>query len=190
MELMDAIYKRRAVRAYKTQKVDRATVEVLIEAAIQAPSAMNQQPWAFGVVQDPDLLARWSGRAKAHFLATLDPGLHLGELRDMLASPDFNIFYDAGTLILICAKPGTMNGVEDCCLAAENLMLAACSLGFGTCVIGLARPWLNLAETKRELDIPADYEPVLPIIVGYPRGETPATPRNEPEILFWKQPSG
>jgi nitroreductase len=186
MELMDAIYRRRAVRAYKDQAVDQITVKVLIDAAIQAPSAMNQQPWAFAVVQDRVVLAQWSDRAKAHLLSTTDSGIPLGELRNMLANPDYNIFYDAVTLILIWAKPGALNAAEDCCLAAENLMLTACSLGFGTCVIGFARPWLSLPETKRELGIPADYEPVLPIIVGYPRGDTPATARAEPEILFWK----
>jgi nitroreductase len=186
MELMDAIYERRAVRSYKDHHLDRATVEVLLEAAIQAPSAINAQPWAFAIIQDATLLAEYSRRAKANVLSSMEPGTPLYEHRNIFADPSYNAFYNATTLILICAKSGAVNAAEDCCLAAENLMLAACSLGFGTCPIGLARPWLSLPETKRDLGISADYEPVMPIIVGYPNGDTPPTPRHKAEILFWK----
>jgi hypothetical protein len=84
----------------------------------------------------------------------------------MLADPNYNIFYNAGTLVVICAKPGGLNPAEDCCLAAQNLMLAAHAAGLGTCPIGFARPWLNLSETKKELALPGDFEAVCPLIVG------------------------
>jgi nitroreductase len=186
MDLMDAIYKRRAVRTYMSKKIDKATVETLIKAAIQAPSALNAQPWAFAVVQDAARLKQYSDRAKAYALESLKPGSPLFSHRDMLANPDFNIFYDAGTLIIICAKPAALNAAEDCCLAAQNLMLAACGMGLGTCPIGFARPWLNLPEVKRELGIPADYAPVFPVIVGFPKEAALPVARKEPEILFWK----
>ena len=60
MNVTEAIYARRAVRSYTPQKVDEATVRSLLRAAVQAPSAMNLQPWVFGVVQDAARLARWS----------------------------------------------------------------------------------------------------------------------------------
>jgi nitroreductase len=186
MEVMDAIYKRRAVRAYAVKKVDKATVTALIKAAIQAPSALNAQPWAFAVIQDEALLKRCSDRAKAHLLGSLGPGSPLSLHRDMLENPDFNIFYDAATLVIICAKPAALNAAEDCCLAAQNLMLSAYAMGLGTCPIGFARPWLNLPEVKRELGISADHMPVFPVIVGFPKGDALPVPRKEPEILFWK----
>lgn len=186
MELMEAIYKRRAVRAYTDRNLDREIVMQLIRAAIQAPSAMNDQPWAFAVVQNRELLKQCSDRAKAHLLATVDARSPLGALRDTLANPEFGIFYGAGTLIVICAKPEGLNPAEDCCLAAQNLMLAACGLGLGTCPIGLARPWLSLPEVKHELGIPPAYQPVFPIIVGFPREEAPPVPRHEPEIVTWR----
>jgi nitroreductase len=186
MELMEAIFHRRAVRAYTDRVVERGAVEILIRAAIQAPSAMNQQPWAFGVVQDVDLLARYSDRAKAHLLESLDTNSPLANYSDLLSNPDYNIFYDASTLVIICQKPGAPSAAEDCCLAAQNLMLAAHGLGLGTCPIGLARPWSDLPEVKRELGIPADYAVVFPVIVGYPAQETPPVARKEPEILFWR----
>lgn len=186
VDVMDAIYERRAVRAYTGRAVDADTIHRLIDAAIRAPSAVNQQPWAFVVVQDPALLKRISDRAKKLSLAHLKPGTPLWEHRAMLESQSFNVFYDAGTLIAICAAPGAWPPNEDCCLAAQNLMLAAHGLGLATCPIGFAREALNEPEMKRELGIPADHSVVLPIIVGHAREHPEATPRRAPHILSWK----
>lgn len=68
MELLDAINGRRSVRDYTDEAVGDGTVRELIEAAVKAPSAINQQPWCFVVVKKQDLLARISDRAKAHLL--------------------------------------------------------------------------------------------------------------------------
>jgi nitroreductase len=187
MELIEAIYHRRSVRAYTDQKVDKATVETLINAAVQAPSSMNQQPWAFAVIQNANILARYSDAIKSHLLKTMKPQSPLTKYREQLAHADFNVFYGVDTLILICAKKKGHHVEEDCSLAAQNLMLAAYGLGLGTCPIGFARPWLNLAKTKRELGIPAGYKAVFPVIVGIPRGETAPVGRREPEILFWNE---
>jgi nitroreductase len=186
MDIMEAIYQRRAVRTYTDQPVDKATVEALIKAAIQAPSSMNEQPWAFAVIQNTKQLAQWSERIKAYVLKRLKPDSPLEKYRDMISSPDYHVFHRAGTLIILCARPGAHNGEEDCCLAAQNLMLAACDVGLGTCPIGFARPWLNQARIKRSLGIPDDYVPVFPVVVGYPSGATPPVQRRVPEILVWQ----
>ena len=186
MELLEALYRRRSVRAYTSKPVDRSIVMMLLRAAVQAPSTENKQPWAFAIVQDAAFLRRYSDRAKAMLLATLEPGSPWTAHRDHLADPDFNIFYDATTLIIVCAKPLGRSAAEDCCLAAENLMLAACGFGLGTCPIGFARPWLSRADVKDELGIPADYDPVFPVVVGHPREEPAPVMRHEPAIIFWK----
>lgn len=186
MELMDAIYRRRAIRSFTDRRVEKATVEILIKAAVQAPSAINQQPWAFAVIQDRTLLAAWSDQVKVHLLKVLAPESPLYQHRDMLTNPGFNVFYDAGTLLIIFAKSQALNGDEDCCLAAQNLMLAAYGMGLDTCPIGFARPWLNLPEVSRQLGIPSTYHAVFPVIVGYSRGEAAPVTRRDPDILFWK----
>jgi nitroreductase len=104
-----------------------------------------------------------------------------------MEQPDFNIFYDAGTLVVICARAPGSFVTADCWLAAENLMLAAVELGLATCPIGFAVAMLNRAEVKAELEIPPDVVAVAPIIVGRPRGETPPTSRKEPELLCWRK---
>jgi nitroreductase len=186
MDALEAIYSRRAVRSYERRKVEKGAIVALIDAAIQAPSAMNQQPWAFVVVQDAALLARWSREAKIHVLATLDPAGPFQPLRETLADPAHDIFYGATTLIVVCSRAGGLNPQEDCCLAAQNLMIAACAMGLATCPIGLARDYLNQPEARRELGIPDACSVVLPILLGYPHGTTPPVPRRQPEILCWR----
>jgi nitroreductase len=186
VDVIDAIYDRRAVRAYTQQKVEEDVVRRLINAAIHAPSAVNAQPWAFCVVQDPALLREISDRAKDLSLERIQPGTPLWEHRSMLQEPAFNVFYDGGTLIVVCAAPGAWPTNEDCCLAAQNLMLAAHGLGLGTCPIGFAREALNEPAAKRELGIPEDHSVVLPILVGYPRERPARIPRRPARILSWR----
>jgi nitroreductase len=193
--VLQAIHGRRAVRSYLPTPIDDSTVRALLDAAVQAPTAMHMEPWAFAVIQDRALLRQLSERAKAlladeairHRELLRAPGLSRSEehLARMLADPAFNIFYDAGTLIVICARPRGSFVTADCWLAAENLMLAAYGLGLGSCVIGFAVPLLNTPEIKRELKLPPDVLAVAPIIVGVPAGTTPAVPRKAPEILCW-----
>ncbi|WP_371369651.1 Bifunctional F420 biosynthesis protein FbiB [Sporomusa rhizae] len=186
MELLDAIYNRRSVRNYTNAKVDKLTIEKLLSASIQAPSAMNSQPWAYAVIQDANLLKEYSDRSKQLLLGLLDKVPELNKYETALENPNFNIFYNAQSLITIFAKSKGLYSNEDCCLAAQNLMLTAHSLDLGTCWIGFARPFLNSPEVKNELNIPDSYEAVAPIILGYPKVNPPAVPRNNPEILFWK----
>ena len=185
MSLTDAIYKRRAVRAYTPQKIDKNTINSLLESAVHAPTAMHQESWKFAIIQDKKILDRISDSAKK-FLGE-DHNLHSPKSSfDRFKQPDFNIFYDASTLIVICGKLKGPFVEADCWLAAENLMLTACSMGLGTCVIGLAVATLNTPEWKKELGIPLDMTAFAPIILGVPSGETAATPRKKPEILVWK----
>jgi nitroreductase len=186
MQLQEAIHGRRAIRDYMDQPVDRATVTTLIQTAIQAPSAINQQPWAFAVVQDKAMLKEYSDRAKMLCAETIDTKSMPKELKAMLSDPSFNVFYNSGTLIVVWAKPIGQHPDWDCCLAAENLMLAAHDMGLGTCPIGLAWPLLEQSDVKNELNVPFDYMPVMPIIVGYPRKPALSVERTEPEIRCWK----
>lgn len=189
MEPIDAICGRRAIRSYRGGAVSRDTVVSLIEVAIQAPSAMNLQPWLFAVVQGADRLAEFSKRAKAHLLAAIPVHSPLVKYRDMLTDPTFDIFYGASCLIVICARPPVQQSMEDCCLAAQNLLLAAHGQGLGTCWIGFARPWLELEATRAELGIPADCIPVAPIVLGEPESIPAPTERHKP-IVIWTASRG
>ena len=184
MDLKEAIYSRRATRTFTAQAVDEKTLRSLIDAAIQAPSAVNAQPWAFCVVRDKALLAQISQQAKAHMVRNTPLGLVSHHFDQILHDPEFDIFYHAPALIVICTTSAIPWAVEDCALAAENLMLAARAAGLGTCWIGFAQGWLGTPDGKRALGLPEAYLPVAPIIAGYPQASVPAVPRKEPEIRW------
>ena len=184
MDLHDAISGRRSTREYTAQAVDEQSLRRLIDAAVHAPNASNGQPWTFTVVRDQGLLDRISDAAKAHMLATSPAGPGSDRNRTPLTDPNFQLFYHAPALILIS---GTTRGpwvVEDCALAAENLMLTAYADGLGSCWIGLAQSYLNTPEGKNQLGLPGEWLPVAPIIVGHPTIVPAAVARKEPEIRW------
>jgi nitroreductase len=184
MDVIDAIYGRRAVREFTSEPVAQQTLQKLIAAAIQAPSAVNAQPWSFIVITDKALLARISREAKAHMLRTTPAGLLSHHFQELLSDQKFDIFYGAPALIVIASRTQGPWAVEDCSLAAENLMLAAHAAGLGTCWIGFAQAWLAAPEGKAALNLVATYVPVAPIIVGHPKFAPPPVRRKEPEIKW------
>jgi nitroreductase len=187
MELMEAIFQRRAVRSYTDQPVSKTTIMELLQAAIQAPSAVNQQPWAFAVIRGRKRLDEYSERAKQHMLAALPQSLALHRRSDQLTNTNYHVFHHAGTVIVIYGKPAQFAANEDCCMAAQNLLLAAHGMGLGTCPIGFVRPWLDLPAIKSEMGVPGNYSAIMPIVVGWPAGKTAPTSRTEPEIVAWQE---
>jgi nitroreductase len=182
MDLKEAIYNRRAVRNFTAEPVSEDVLRQLIDAAIQAPSAVNQQSWTFSIVRDRDLLARISRGAKAYMLRTSPAALASPHFQELLGNPEFDIFYHAPVLIVISAQVESPWVIEDCALAAENMMLTACAAGLGTCWIGFAQSWLGTPEGKAILKLPDSSKPVAPIIVGHPKSPAAAVPRKEPKI--------
>jgi nitroreductase len=95
MELSEAIRGRRSVREYAARPVAEETLQAVIADATLAPNGLNRQAWAFRVVTDRAWLDRGSEQAKATALATFAGDPQLAQLRELLAAPGFNIFYDA-----------------------------------------------------------------------------------------------
>ena len=187
--VMDAIYKRRAVRDYTPKMVTAVTVETVLYAAIQAPTAMHEEPWAFAVIQDKALLDRISVDVKKIALdaAVKADGHAAPHSVEMLSDPAFNVFYNASTLIVIYGSPMGSFAAADCWLSAQNMMLAAYAAGLGSCVIGFAVAALNQPTWKKILNVPMEMVAHAPILLGHPAGETPVTSRKPPEVLCWKK---
>ena len=176
--VLEAIFARRSVRAFTSERVDPSLVRVLLNAAVQAPTAFYEEPWLFAVVQDCAMLRRLSDRARA--LLRQEVGF-IAEL----SKREFDIFYDASTLVVVCGRPMGSFVAADCWLAAENLMLAACGVGLGTCCIGAALPALNSPDLKAALEIPPEVTPVAPIVIGVPADAAVPRIRRDPQILSW-----
>lgn len=182
------IYLRRAVRDYKPHDVPDDIIKELIKAGTYAPSAQNRQPWRFVVVKDKDMMARLSERAKKLWLDSIGDSKEpeAVAMANAVRMPGLNIFYNAPLLILIFSAPDAMRPESECALAAENMMLAARSLGLGSCWIGLARPLGSDEKTLAELKVPGGYGLMATLVFGYPANDSQKAPaRNEDILINW-----
>lgn len=184
MEFQEVLRCRRAVRDFRSDPVPPRMLRRLADAAVQAPSAMNEQPWRFSIVTDPAMLLNMSGLAKRHLTDSLSALPKPEHFRAVFADPLFHLFHHAPVLVVISAHAANPWATEDCTLAAGNLMLAAHDMGLGSCWVGFARSWLNTPEGRRMLEIPTGHEAVAPIALGYPKTPPPPVARRPPEIVW------
>ena len=187
MTVVEAIYARRAVRSYTRERVAKDDLQALLRAAVQAPSAMNGQPWIFAVIEDRHRLARWSELAKSMVLRDLQRQSDPKATRYLatLQRADYDVFHGAPALIVIGAAERGRYTDADVWLAAQNLMLAACDADLGTCPIGFAIPLLDTPEIKAEMGFPPASAVVAAIVVGRPAGKSEPVARFEPRVLGW-----
>lgn len=147
---MDAIFTRRSVRDFTDERVSEQDIGKLLDAAMSAPSARNQQAWEFVVVDDPEVigvLSEASPYAKPVGRAPLCI-VPLGVSSDMTVPQMWQ---------------------QDMGAATENILLMAASLGLGTCWIGIAPVEERMDAVRRAVGCPQDRLPFCLIAVGYPK---------------------
>lgn len=184
MEFQDLIAQRRSIRRFQNRPVPLETIREIIRESVLAPSAMNGQPWEFVVVRDPEWIRRISDESKANLLADLeaDPGLPTARYADLLRKPEFNVFYDAPSVVIVGGPESVRSLAVDCALAAAYFMFAATARGLGTCWIGLGRH-IRSDELRNALGLSPEHEVVAPVALGYP-DVRPGLPKDrEPKIL-------
>jgi nitroreductase len=103
----------------------------------------------------------------------------------MLSDPERNIFHNAPMLVMVLASPFCQTPVEDGSVAAENMMLAAWSMGIGSCWVGFASPLQYSPEFMSEAAIPSDHRLVASLVFGYPKKASHDGKRDEAKILKW-----
>lgn len=175
-EVINNIMARRSVRQYLDQPVEHDKLVAVVRAGINAPSGMNRQPWIVRVVEDQQLIADVN-----EIFVQENPEQ---EKRD----PHFkNMFRNAPNLICVCT-PAKGGGELDAGLLGENMMLAAQSLGLGTCCLGGPVRFLLANEKCKffldRLDIPEDYKLNYIIAIGYPAEKPDAKPRDDSKVKF------
>lgn len=170
-DTLDTIFARKSVRAYTEQNVTPEQVELLLKAAMAAPSGINLQPWRFVVVRD-------------------------AATKEILAGSFNKMITQAPVAIVVCGETlwnrnGTTvpnkNWTADCAAATENLLLAAEAIGLGA-VWTACYPYEDRMNPVREaLLLPESVCPYCVVPVGYPAGDTPPKDKWKPENIHYER---
>lgn len=161
-EVFEVIKRRRSIRKYLPDQIKDEELNMILEAAIFAPSGHNEQPWHFLVIQDKELIDRMSEKAKeAMTRSDIDWIVKIGQ------NTRRHIFHNAPTVIVVSGRKGSYSALVDCSAATQNMLLAAESLGIGSCWIGLANFFFQQEEEAKRLSIPEGYEPFYAVTLGY-----------------------
>ncbi|MBU1704858.1 MAG: nitroreductase family protein [Nanoarchaeota archaeon] len=192
-ETISSIKNRRSIRKFLPDPVPKEVILELIEAAKYAPSSHNRQPWNFTIITDKAVIDGLSQDIRGWYDSLMNLSLPLSfiqevrksvrEMRKRVNSDQDLFFYNAPALIIIHA-PNKEFFCQDCSCAAENILIAARSLGLGSCWIGFADIVFNKGmKMKRKLHIPVNHRVMATIALGYPiKFPENALPRKEPKI--------
>ena len=164
--LLDVMYNRRSVRVYEEDRpVEKEKIDVLLKAAMAAPSACNLQPWEFIVVTEKE-------------------GMH--SLKDCIGANNGR-HYNAAAAFVVCGNtrylPWEGTGVADCSAAIENLLLAVTALGLGAVWIGD----YDGEAVSRLLDIPDHVSVNSIVLFGYPAENKPPRTQYTEEAVYWQK---
>jgi len=183
--VIEVIKKRRSIRAYESKPIPRDIINTIIEAGNQAPSAGREeegseeylfQPWRFVVVEDPTFKQQLVETAMPiwkRFIDTIEetqPKLYENIMRLYQLKPEpKDMVYHSAPVILFIIGPKA-NAVS-CALACENIMLAATSLGLGSCYVGFGMMVTGNTEIVQALELTDGERIYGPIVLGYPKDD-------------------
>ena len=187
-DMFETILHRRSIRRFEPKQIEEAALQQILQTGLYAPSAGGRQGVIFAVCQDKEVNERLGKikRANSHPRMATATSFVSREQPSIADDPKLaNAFYDAPTVITLFALKNFLFSVDDCAVAAENMMLAADALGIGSCYIG--QGWTAFddpygQEILRQWNIPTDHYAVMQLLLGYPReGDKHPTPKPRKE---------
>jgi F420 biosynthesis protein FbiB-like protein len=196
--ILHTIMTRRSIRRYRPDPVPRQMIEMLLQAAIWAPSAHNRQPWRFCVVEDAGIkesLARAMGErlrrdleadgVEEHII-TADTGRSYARITSApivialcLSMSDMDIYPDAQR-----AQNEYVMAAQSAAMAGQNMLLAAQDAGLGAC--WLCAPLFCPEVVRAALDLPEDWESQALITLGYPAETREKTRHPMEKSVLWR----
>lgn len=158
---LEVILSRRSIRKYTDRTVEEATLETLLRAGMSAPSAHDQRPWEFLLVDDRETL---------HAIT--------------LFHPYSKMLHKASAAIVVCGHTTNIKSTrfwpQDCAAATMNILLAAHALGVGSVWLGVYPMEHLVSKVRALLDVPEDVTPFSIVSLGYPAEEKEPSKRYDP----------
>ncbi|MFW5713211.1 MAG: nitroreductase family protein [Brevefilum sp.] len=168
METLEAIFTRRSVRNFRSDPVVEEDIEELLRAGMQAPSAKNEQPWPFVVIDNPELL---------HAI----PDFH----------PHAKMLMEAPLAILVCSdrklETKRASWLQDCSAATQNILLAAHAKGLGATWLGIFPDSDRVFGIQDLVNLPKDIRPVSLVALGHPASKPEPVDRFKAERVHINQ---
>ena len=175
------IMERRSCRSFQDGQIEEVLLTQILDAGLQAATAMNHQSWYFTVVQDRKLLEDISNGVADVMRKTQVPSLV-----ERAADPGFNCFHHAPTVVFL-AGDGSIYSIADCANAAQNMCVAATAFGLGSCYLASFVQAFKSPEGKKLRDsfvLPSGYEPLFAMALGYAKESTSQPKPRERKISY------
>lgn len=185
------------IKSFKPDPIPREVIEKIVEAGRFAPTALNLQPWKFIIIDDKPFIEELFRVVKDRLtrLYALIPILKFfsRDLRDervanaikkTAESGEDTVFHNAPLLVFVANDKRCHDSLADCCLAAQNMMLAAHSLGIGSCYIGRAKI-IPVPFLLKKFNLPAFYDIKVHLAFGYAKGPLRTPPPRKDDAILW-----
>ena len=169
-EILSNIHTRRSVKSYKADMPDKASIDLVIRAGLEAASGRNRQGAIIVAITDKTMRDKLSAANADVLGASADP------------------FYGAPVILVVLANKAVNTSIYDGSLVMGNMMLAAHSLGLGSCWIHRAKEVFDMPEWRqwlKSIGVEGEFEGVGNLTLGYLDGDFPAEkPRLEGRVFY------
>jgi nitroreductase len=177
-KILEVIKSRRTTRTYQDKKISKEELETILEAGQWAPSGHNIQSWHFTVLENKELQEELNTKSKESAL-----NVPVEDIRKMAGNPNFHIFYNAPTVVLVSYDEKALTPIQDISAATQNMLLTAESMGIGSCWNGfvsfLFQNEQNAEKYRKKLQIPTGYKLSHAIVLGYPKQKVLNSPKRK-----------
>jgi Nitroreductase len=180
---VETIMNRRSIRSYLPEQIKPEQLDTILQCAINAPSALNKQPWEVRVIQNPELLEKINKGFVEYAAEKSLPGS-----ASKAKEEGFSVFHGSPTLIVVAHDTLNSYSQVDCGLLGQNILLAAESMNIGTCVVGSLVAYFNTPEAKNsvisEFNFSENYQAIYTIAIGYKNEQPEAKSRERAKVRF------
>ena len=204
--VVESIKGRRSVRSYKHKEVPKEIIEAVIDAGNWAPTGNNVQRWRFVVVQDKKFRRQLLEEARPTWVKVFDawkdstdehlrsyfgdffpkclgwPRMPYEEMMTQARDMDDGVYWGAPVIIFVFGT--TPNAGQECAMVCQNMMLAAHSLGLGTCIVGFGSKVTGDPEIVESLGLEENERIFGPVVLGYPRIQPEPPPKRDPAVKW------